>query len=95
MKLTQEQEEEVVRGRMAADFLDSDFFKTYLLPHMDKERMKGYPDPKKKGWEDEYRMARAVDEVYTGLISTLMLWKQHSYDLSKSRKETETDITLA
>lgn len=82
------------RGYGAKEFLESDFFREFLLPYMDKERM-AYPDPSKKGWEDQYRLAHAKDKVYVSLMQTVNAWKSEAERITKEKNEPEKDISLA
>lgn len=95
MILTEEQKIRQRRGNLAKDFLSSDFFQTFLLAYMDKERMNGYPNPKEEGWEDKYRLAFAKDEVYTTLITTLQSWTTEADKMTELEGKDEQDITTA
>lgn len=95
MKLTEAEKERLTRGIMASDFLSGDFFQKYLFPYIQSERDSIYPDPGKKGWEDQYRLAYAKDEVFTSLMKNIKLWADEKKDLTAKTRETEPDINLA
>lgn len=93
-KNTEEDEIRLQRGLGAKELLESVFFREFLVPYIDSQRMQ-YPDPGKRGWEDKYRMARAKDEVYTEIMNTLLGWKHEGEKLAKEHDEPEKDLNLA
>lgn len=95
MKLNDEQQRRQQRGLLAENFLSSEFFKTYVLAFMEKERMEGYPKPDVEAWENKYRYAYAKDEVYTQIITVFQSWCEEAKQLTEQESHDEPDITLA
>lgn len=83
------------RGFKAKEFLQSEFFTKYLLPFWDAERMKGYPEPHKVGWEEEYRTAFAKDQVYADMVKTMQSWVNEYVSLVNKEKEEPKSINEA
>ena len=95
MKLTQQEEHRRIRGLQAKEFLKGEFFQTYLLPYLDKDRLEQYPDPSQDQWENKYRLAWAKDEVYTRFINTLTQWSVEADEMNKRAEEEEKSVTEA
>lgn len=92
MKLTEQQELSRRRGKLASDFLSGDFFLQFVLPFIEQDRLGGYPEPNKPGWEEEYRLAFAKDKVYTELFSLMKNWTEEAKQLDEY-EQTDRDIT--
>jgi hypothetical protein len=95
MELTDQEKLRVDRGLKAKEFLEGELYNKYLLPEIEKLRLGSYPKPSKEGWEEEYRMAYARDEVYTEFLQTILSWRKDSDFLQEKALEEEKDVVLA
>ena len=95
IELTESEKLRVERGLKAKEFLESEFFRKFMLPAIEKKRISEYPKPTGKGWEDKYRLAYAKDEVYTELLSDIQAWTKEAEALKEKEGKPTKDIMNA
>lgn len=79
------------RGRLAKEFLESEFFQKFLLPYIYADKNQEYPSPTVVGWEEKYRFAFAKDQAYSELLQTIKGWWEQAKTLEDYEGKTIID----
>jgi len=95
MKLRDDEKIRKQRGDLAKSFIDSDFYKKYFYPELERMVSIDFPEPGKKGWEDEYRRAWATAKVVKHVVEMLNGWSSEAKALLAKQKDTEKDFIEA
>ena len=78
-------------GQEAKSFLGSKLYLA-LSQHLSEELGKEYPKPNKRGWEEQYRYARAYEHAAADVVKYLVSLKdQLEYLNEKERDQTSIE----
>jgi hypothetical protein len=94
MKLTKQDKEIKKLGQEAKGFLESSLFQT-LSKHLSNKLEEEYPKPNKKGWEEQYRYARAYEAAAADIVEYIVGLKNQHTHLLEQEKLPETSIDEA
>ena len=94
MKLSKQEQELKELSQEAKGLLDSNLFKA-LRNRLNQELDKEFPKPDHKGWEEEYRYAKAYAECAKDIIGYIIQLKDQMEMLVQKEKEEEPSIEEA
>jgi hypothetical protein len=81
-------------GQEAKGFLESNLFQV-LQQHLSDQLSKEYPRPMGDQWQDQYRYARAYEQVAADLVNFLIGLKNQLTVINEKQKTPETSIDEA
>ena len=91
-KLSKEELEIKELGQEAKSFRESKLFRKIqatLMLELDKE----YPSPQVKGWEEQYRYAKALEQASSVFINFLTRTEKEAENIEQREKDGEQSIT--
>ena len=92
LRLSEERESRLERGRLSKEFLNSEFLGKFLLPFIETERLGSYPDPTDDDWQNRYIVAYSRDKVYSNFLSTVQSWSKEAETITSEDEQPEKKI---
>lgn len=94
MTLTKQEQEIKQLGQEAKEFLQGNLFQA-LQGHLSQQLEQEYPKPVGELWQDQYRYAKAYEQVSADIINYLVGLKNQNTSLLEKEKEDEPNFDEA